>query len=123
MEVAAPPPHVTPRRAAAPAAGCPLEAAVEAIGGKWKIPLLGRLAEGSQRWGALRRALPGVTEKMLAQQLRQLAADGLVSRTVYPEVPPRVEYALTPTGAALVPALDALAAWSAAHLAGPWREG
>lgn len=68
-----------------------------------------------QRFSALERAIPGVTQKMLAQQLRQLERDGLVHRTVYPEVPPRVEYALTPWGQSLCPVLDALLTWADAR--------
>ncbi|MEM1042617.1 MAG: helix-turn-helix domain-containing protein [Bacteroidota bacterium] len=101
-------------------AACPVTAAVALVGGKWKIPLLWHLQAGPRRYGALRRAIPGISEKMLGQQLRALAADGLVERTVYAEVPPRVDYALTAQGRALTPALSALADWGVAHLDGPW---
>ncbi len=101
-----------------PSDACPITRAVGAIGGKWKIPLLWHLRDGPRRYGALNRAIPAVSERMLVKQLRELERDGLVRRTAFPEVPPRVEYALTPAGCALVPALDGLAAWARAHLAG-----
>ncbi|MEM9997319.1 MAG: helix-turn-helix domain-containing protein [Bacteroidota bacterium] len=100
---------------------CPVTAVVDLVGGKWKIPILWQLGQGTLRFGELRRALPGISEKMLAQQLGQLTEDELVARTAYAEIPPRVEYALTPLGQSLVPALNALAAWGAAHLDGAWH--
>jgi DNA-binding HxlR family transcriptional regulator len=106
----------------APSAACPVTAVVGLVGGKWKIPLLWHLQRGPLRYGALRRAIPGISEKMLGQQLHALAADGLVRRTSHPEIPPRVEYALTARGRALVPALNALADWGLDHLDGPWQE-
>ena len=101
---------------------CPVTHALDLLGGKWKIQILWQLAQGPRRFGALRRAVPGVSERMLAQQLRALAADGFVARTAFPEVPPRVVYALTERGASLVPALSALADWAVVHLDGPWAE-
>ncbi|PAP76060.1 winged helix-turn-helix transcriptional regulator [Rubrivirga marina] len=104
---------------------CPVTATVAVVGGKWKIPILWHLAGGPRHFGALRRAVVGVSEKMLSQQLRALEADGLVSRTAHTRadggVPRRVDYTLTPKGDALVPALGALAAWGGEHLDGPWR--
>jgi DNA-binding HxlR family transcriptional regulator len=102
-------------------ARCPVTAVVDLVGGKWKIPLLWHLQRGPLRYGALRRAIPGISEKMLGQQLRALADDGLVERTAYAEIPPRVEYALTKRGRALTPALNALAEWGLSHLDGPWQ--
>jgi DNA-binding HxlR family transcriptional regulator len=104
-----------------PRAVCPVTAVVDLVGGKWKIPLLWHLQRGPLRYGDLRRAIPGISEKMLGQQLQALAADGLVDRTAYPEIPPRVEYALTERGRTLVPALNALAEWGVHHLDGPWH--
>lgn len=95
---------------------CPLDHLITVIGGRWKVQTLWALAQGTLRYGALRRALPGISERMLIGVLRALEADGLVQRTQYPEVPPRVEYALSETGRTLVPHLDALARWSAEHL-------
>lgn len=96
---------------------CPVDAVLEVIGGKWKMQILWRLVQRTHRYGELRRAIPGITEKMLVQQLRQLEADGLVRRTPYPEVPPRVEYALTERGRTLTPLLSQLAGWGQEHLA------
>ena len=96
---------------------CPVEAATQIIGGKWKSVILSRLMlEGVMRFGALRKSIPVITPRMLTAQLRQMEADGLVTRTIYPEVPPRVEYDLTDVGRALQPALMALADWSVDYL-------
>ncbi|AMV38170.1 winged helix-turn-helix transcriptional regulator [Planctomyces sp. SH-PL62] len=94
-----------------PAGGCGLEAALAVIGGKWKPIVLWRLAPGPRRFGELRRLVTGVSEKMLAQQLREMEADGIVSRKDYREVPPRVEYALTDLGATLPEVLRPLCEW------------
>jgi DNA-binding HxlR family transcriptional regulator len=89
-----------------------LEAAFRLLEGRWKFLILFHLFGGNVlRFSELERAIPGVSQKMLTQQLRQLEADGIVARTVYPEVPPRVEYRLTEWGQSLCPALDALLAW------------
>lgn len=100
-------------------APCPVETAMQVIGGKWKVPILWHLQEeGVTRFADLRRALDGVSPKMLSQQLRELERDGMVQRTVYPTVPPRVEYALTPTGMSFRGALAALCAWGEQYLDG-----
>ena len=91
--------------------GCPVEATLDLIGGKWKGLLLYRLMSGTQRFNALRRALPNVTQRMLTKQLRELEQAGLVNRVVYAEVPPRVEYSLTPLGRSLRPIIGALRNW------------
>lgn len=91
---------------------CGLDAAVDVVGGKWKPLILWALhSHGPTRFGELRRAVPGVSEKMLVQQLRELEADGVVHREVYREVPPRVEYSLTDLGQALNTALLPLGEW------------
>ncbi|WP_063011264.1 winged helix-turn-helix transcriptional regulator [Nocardia kruczakiae] len=90
---------------------CPVEVTVDLIGGKWKPVILAHLKEGVRRYGHLRRAMPSTSEKMLVQQLRELEADGLVSRTVFDTVPPQVEYDLTAEGRSLVPVLTALYEW------------
>ncbi|HET6501218.1 MAG TPA: helix-turn-helix domain-containing protein [Amycolatopsis sp.] len=90
---------------------CPVELAVEVMGGKWKPVILAHLKEGVHRYGELRRRMPEISEKMLTQQLRELERDGLLSRRSFPEVPPRVEYRLTPDGEGLGPALESLYAW------------
>lgn len=101
----------TPETAAAD-----VEAVFKRLGGRWKLLILFHLFGGQvQRYSDLERRMPGISPKMLAQQLRQLEHDGIVSRQVYPEVPPKVEYRLTDWGQALCPALDALLRWDAAR--------
>ena len=95
---------------------CPVDAMLDVIGGKWKMPILWTLSQKTHRFGELRRAIPDVTEKVLAQQLRQLEADGLVWREEFPEVPPRMEYSLTERGRTLIPVLNRVADWGAQHL-------
>lgn len=95
--------------------GCPVEAALEIIGGKWKGVALYHLADGTKRFNALKRLCGDVTQRTLTKQLRELEADGLISRTVYPVVPPKVEYDLTEKGQSLVPVLLALRDWGQAH--------
>ncbi|KQX59485.1 MULTISPECIES: helix-turn-helix domain-containing protein [unclassified Streptomyces] len=91
---------------------CGIDAAMEVIGGKWKVLILWALHEHPhRRFGELRRLLPGVTEKVLTSHLRELEADGIVDRTAYEEVPPRVEYSLTKAGLRLNEALEPLAEW------------
>jgi len=94
---------------------CPIEVALEAIGGKWKCVILWHLRQGPMRTSELRRAISRISEKMLIQQLRGLEQDGLVERTIHHEVPPRVEYALTDHGRKLEPTLLALADWGHRH--------
>jgi len=87
--------------------------AFRVLEGRWKMTILFHLFDkGTLRFSELAKAIPGVSEKMLIQQLRSLETDGIVSRTIYPQVPPKVEYALTPTGQALCPALDAILLWA-----------
>lgn len=95
---------------------CPIELALDVMGGKWKAVILYRLQGRVVRFTALKRELCRITQRTLTQQLREMEADGLVLRQVYAEVPPRVEYALTGKGDSLLPALDALRTWSEAHL-------
>jgi len=96
--------------------GCPTEATLAVIGGRWKVPILWNLQDGLQRFGELNRLLPGITQKMLTQQLRELESDGLILRTVYAEVPPRVEYSLTDLGVSLRPVLATLTSWGEVYL-------
>jgi DNA-binding HxlR family transcriptional regulator len=91
---------------------------MDIIDGKWKVSILWALGEGTRRFGELRRLLPGVTEKVLAAQLRELEADGIVYREVYAEVPPRVEYSLTEIGDQLNEALAPLGVWGKKHVLG-----
>lgn len=96
-------------------AGCPVEAALEVFGGKWKGLALHHLAGGTRRFDERKRLCGTVTQRMPAEQLRELEADGSISRTVHPVVPPHVAYAPTPKGEAPVPVLHALREWGAAH--------
>ncbi|MGI9510969.1 MAG: winged helix-turn-helix transcriptional regulator [Geminicoccaceae bacterium] len=91
--------------------GCPVEAVLELIGGKWKGVVLYHLMERTARFNELKRQMGDVTQRMLTKQLRELEADGLVKRKVYPVVPPKVEYSLTPKGESLRPIIMALRAW------------
>ena len=90
---------------------CPVEAALDVMGGKWKSVILFRLMEQTRRFNELRRLLPKVSQRMLTNQLRELETDGLVHREVYAEVPPRVEYSLTKLGITLKPLLLGLQHW------------
>ncbi len=89
----------------------PVELALHVIGGKWKMPILWRLNQRSWRYGELHRDLKGVSHKMLTQQLRDLEAVGLLTRTVHPVVPPHVDYAITTLGRTALPAIEALRDW------------
>lgn len=85
------------------------------IGDKWSVLVIGRLSDGVMRFNQLRRAIDGISQRMLTLTLRNLERDGLVTRTLYPEIPPRVEYALTPLGQTLIAPIGALWDWSAEH--------
>lgn len=95
---------------------CPLTALVDMIGGRWKVLCLWHLREGQKRFSELRRLMPDVTQKMLTQQLRALENDGLVDREVFAEVPPRVEYSLTPAGQELRGLLYTMTDWAQVHM-------
>jgi DNA-binding HxlR family transcriptional regulator len=95
---------------------CPVEAALDVIGGKWKPLILWALGDEVMRFGELQKALPGVNTKMLTKQLRELEEDGVIRRKIYPEVPPRVEYTITDFGKTLIPILNALCNWGAEYL-------
>ncbi len=97
-------------------AGCPAETAISLLGSKWKLLILRELFKGMRRFGELSRNVPGISQKMLTQQLRQMEEDGLVNRKIYPEVPPRVEYSLTEIGSSLKPVLDAMHKWGAKYM-------
>ncbi|PNW54225.1 UNVERIFIED_CONTAM: HxlR family transcriptional regulator [Euhalothece sp. KZN 001] len=90
---------------------CPVETTLKVIGGRWKVLILRELFRGVQRFGELQRALTGITQKMLTQQLRELEADGIIHRQVYPVIPPKVEYSLTPLGESLQPIIDEMHRW------------
>ncbi|HEV7304868.1 helix-turn-helix domain-containing protein [Ensifer sp.] len=90
---------------------CGFATALRAVEGKWKVDILCELGKAARRFGRLRQAIPEISEKMLAQQLRELEADGLVARATYAEIPPKVVYSLTERGAALNVAAEALCQW------------
>jgi DNA-binding HxlR family transcriptional regulator len=94
---------------------CPIMATMAMISDKWKVLIICKLKKGTLRFNELRRELKGVTQRVLTHQLRELEADGLVNRTIYAEVPPRVEYTLTPLGTTLIPVLDHLEKWAQEH--------
>jgi len=96
--------------------GCPVEATLEVIGGKWKGVILFHVLGGTKRFNELRRLMPGVTQRMLTRQLRDLEADQIIERKVYPQVPPKVEYSLTKFGRTLEPTLKTLQKWGARYL-------
>lgn len=98
-----------------PIRGCPLEAALQVIGGKWKTVLLHHLMEKTMRFGELKKSTTGITQRTLTRQLRELESDGLIAREVFREVPPKVEYSMTPRGRTLRPIIEALAAWGKEH--------
>jgi DNA-binding HxlR family transcriptional regulator len=98
--------------------GCPVEVTLDLIDGRWKgVVLFHLLDAGCLRFNALQRRLPGITQRLLTKQLRELEEAGLVSRKVYAEVPPRVEYRVTEEGESLRPIFDALARWGEMRLA------
>jgi DNA-binding HxlR family transcriptional regulator len=90
---------------------CPVEKAIKIIGGKWTILILRDLLTGKKRFGELRKSLNGVSPKTLSERLRLLESDGIAKRTIYPEVPPRVEYALTKRGKSLSAIIESMKAW------------
>ena len=94
---------------------CPVETTLTLISSKWKILILRDLMPGTKRFGELKKSIGGVSQKVLTAQLREMETDGLVRRTVYPEVPPRVEYTLTALGRSLKPILDAMWDWGEAN--------
>lgn len=90
---------------------CPIEGAMVLLSGRWRALILYYLSKGPMRFNALRRANAGISQQMLTRELRALEDAGVISRAVYPEVPPRVEYALTEAGQRLMPVIDALGDW------------
>ena len=95
--------------------GCAVEVTLDLIDGKWKGVILYHLQDGTQRFGELRKRMPGITQRMLTKQLRALEQDRLVIRKVYAEVSPRVEYSLSEVGESLRPVIDILKAWGETH--------
>ena len=95
--------------------GCTIEAALSLIDGKWKGVILYHLLKGPVRFNELRRTIPCLTQRMLTAQLRELEADGLILRKVFPQVPPKVEYSMSSLGLSFQPILNALGAWGEEH--------
>lgn len=93
---------------------CALDVTMDFIGGKWKTVVLWYLRKGPKRFSELKKHIPGITEKMLSLQLKELESDGIIGRKIYPEVPPRVEYFFTEEGKSLIPVLEEIAAWGRA---------
>jgi DNA-binding HxlR family transcriptional regulator len=102
---------------------CPLTAALNAIGGKWSLICLYRLDSGTRRFNELRRLMPEISHKVLAATLRGLEQEGLISRTVYAEVPPRVEYCISAHGETVRPLLQAVRGWGHEHLEWKGQDG
>jgi DNA-binding HxlR family transcriptional regulator len=90
---------------------CPIERTLGVVGGVWKVIIIRELLTGTKRYSYLHRTIGGVTHKMLTQQLRELESDGVLHREVYKQVPPKVEYSLSPLGLRLAPVLDAMHEW------------
>ena len=101
---------------------CPAETTLSVIGGRWKILILYHLFQGIKRFSELQRAIGGITQKVLTQQLREMERDGLVHREVYPQVPPKVEYSLTLLGESLKPVIAAMCKWGTKFRDGQWEQ-
>lgn len=96
--------------------GCSsIKVTLDAMGGKWKPLIMFLLSEKTMRFSELQRGIDGITQKMLTEQLRELERDGLISRKVYPQVPPKVEYSITPNGQTLIPVLETMHNWGQNH--------
>ncbi|HTW93377.1 MAG TPA: helix-turn-helix domain-containing protein [Tepidisphaeraceae bacterium] len=94
---------------------CPAAHTLRVLSGMWKVPIVWHLQSGTKRFGELRREVGGVTQKVLAQQLRELERDGIVNRRIFPVVPLKVEYSLTPLGKTLRPVIAIMCAWGTSH--------
>ena len=101
---------------------CPVATTVQLIGSKWKLLILRNLLAHPWRFNELRKSLEGISQKVLTDSLRAMEEDGLVTRTVYPEVPPRVEYSLSPLGESMRPIIQAMEQWGAQYKAAKARE-
>lgn len=96
---------------------CPVATTVQMIGSKWKLLIMRNLLQRPWRFNELKKDLEGISQKVLTDSLRSMEADGIITRTVYPEVPPRVEYALSPLGESMRPIMDAMERWGNAYKA------
>ena len=95
--------------------GCPVQATINVLAGKWKVQILWHLSFGPRRFAEIRDLLPGLTEKVLSEQLRQLQSDGVLKRTASTSIPPKVTYALNPAGKNLIDLLEGLCDWGSKH--------
>lgn len=94
---------------------CPIETVIHVLGGKWKPTILWLLLDSAKRFSVLEKRIPGITQKMLTQHLRELENDRLITRTIYPSIPPKVEYALSEYGETLIPVLQTMCEWGENH--------
>jgi len=102
---------------------CPVETTARILGGRWKAAVLDQLFQGTKRFSELKRAIAGITQRTLSQQLRELRSTGIIERTVYADTPPRVVYAITPLGKSLRPLLEAMCRWGKSHSAAlAWKK-
>jgi DNA-binding HxlR family transcriptional regulator len=101
--------------------GCSVQATSNVLAGKWKVLIVWHLSFGSMRFAALRDVLPGISEKVLATQLKELEQDGVLNRSVTESVPPRVDYSLTDAGKEMIPVMEVMGKWGAKHLGVPIR--
>jgi DNA-binding HxlR family transcriptional regulator len=95
---------------------CAVEGTLDVIGGKWKPLIIWFLRKRVLRFSELQRSIPGITDVMLTKQLRELEQDGVIKRKVYTQIPPKVEYSLTPLGKSIIPLLNALCDWAIEHM-------
>jgi len=95
---------------------CPTRMALDCIADKWTVLIIGCLAQGTRRFGQLRREIEGISPKVLTQKLRELERDGIIARKVYASVPPKVEYSITPLGKTLIGLLDAVRSWAESNI-------
>lgn len=107
------PPTIAPQ----PNAGCPITVTLSVIGGKWTPVLVYLIGNGINRFGSLRRSVPGISKQMLTKQLRELEGHGLITRQIFAEVPPRVEYSITGRGRSLFPIIAEMRVWGERYLA------
>ena len=95
---------------------CPVTFCMSVIGGKWKPVIIFLIRKGANRFGILHRGIEGISKQMLTKQLRELEEDGVLHRKIFAEIPPRVEYSITPFGESLLPVIDQMSAWGLAHM-------
>lgn len=95
--------------------GCPVQASINVLSGKWKVQILWHLSFGPRRFAQIRRKIPKISDKVLTEQLRQLESDGVIARQASPAVPPQVTYSLNREGEKLVPLMESLCSWGSAH--------